>query len=224
MKQLIKTATLMASLVLAFQANATIFDFEELTDTSTGQISGQLASGAAFALANPGESAFNYFDWTKDGITLTAMGSLASGSAAWAYLDANDAGLGVCSQGTQGSNQCAPSSDDNVTIDEILEIAFSEIVAINFTPTIFRNAGHGIFEPDIEISLDTGIIWAALNTSSTLTSDTFFFRTLRNDNQFYIDALTVAKVPAPATLALFGLGLAGLSFARRRKSSVIVSI
>jgi hypothetical protein len=33
-----------------------------------------------------------------------------------------------------------------------------------------------------------------------------------------IDGVTLAKVPEPGTLALLGLGLAGLSIARRRKS------
>jgi hypothetical protein len=34
-----------------------------------------------------------------------------------------------------------------------------------------------------------------------------------------IDQLTVAKVPEPGTLALFGLGLVGLGLARRRKQA-----
>ena len=140
------------------------------------------------------------------------------------YLDAKSsgkgAGLGVCSQGLQGSNQCDPGDDDNVTIGEILKITFLESVAINFGQTTFRDADHDIHFPDIEISLDNGSIWGALDLNSELVSDTFFFRTQTDGNQFYIDALTVkdATVPAPAALSLLGLGLAGLSFTRRRKS------
>lgn len=50
-------------------------------------------------------------------------------------------------------------------------------------------------------------------------------RFLRNDNDVFgiddieIRAAAVAAVPEPATLALFGFGIAGLGFARRRKQS-----
>lgn len=58
----------------------------------------------------------------------------------------------------------------------------------------------------------------------TLFSDTFFnTATLTFDNGFDendgwgIDTMTIARVPEPGTLALLGLGLAGLSLTRRRR-------
>lgn len=235
MKNLIITSFVTCALLSATQANASvIFDFQDLTDTTNGQISGNLASGNTFSLANSGERAFNYFDWNKGGISLTASASYTGTGTysdtytgaynqgdslkSWVYLDKGNAGLGVCSLGLKGANQCNPNSDDNVTVDEVLQIAFDQLVSIDFSQTDFRDDNHKIFSPIIDISLNGGTTWAVMDTSSTLISDSFYFRTNNISQQFYFDALAVVSVPGPASHLLFGLALVGFGLARKSKT------
>jgi len=208
MKKLIIASLVTGALFSTAQANASvIFDFQELTDTNIGQISGQLANGNAFALANPGELAFDNFNWNKGGVTLTASASFAGtgtysdtyagaynqGDAleSWAYLDKGFAGLGVCSLGLKQNNQCNPNNDDNVTVNEVLEVGFSQLVSIDFSQSIFRDDSHVIFTPELDVSLDGGINWAAMDVSSTLIS---------------------------ASHVLFGLALVGFGLTRKLKA------
>jgi hypothetical protein len=236
-----KKAVLFGALIFfTNQANAALFDFQDLTDTSNGEISGVLADGNAFALANSGEQAFQEFDWIKDGITLTASATY-TGSAiytdsystayslkdplkAWAYLDQGNAGLGVCSKGLdsdgKGANQCNPGNDDNVTVDEILNILFDQTVAIDFSQSVFRDGGHGDYTPPapyIRVSVNGGA-FMDMDVTSVMSGYSFDFLTKSDSEQFYIDALTVSKVPEPSIIALFAAGLFGIGFARRRKA------
>ena len=222
------------------QASAALFDFQDLTDESNGEISGTLADGSAFALANSGEWAFQEFDWSKDGITLTASASYTGSDTysdtystaytsgetlkAWAYLDQNNAGLGVCSKGLdtdgKGTNQCNPGNDDNVTVNETLNILFDQTVTIDFSQSIFRDGNHGDYSPPnpyIQVSVNGGA-FGVMDVSSMMTGYSFDFLTDSDNQQFYIDALTVSKVSEPTIIALFATGLFGIGFARRRQS------
>ena len=236
-----KKLSLWAALIFfTNHAGAALFDFQDLTDTSNGKISGIWADGTAFALANSGERAFQEFDWTEDGITLTASasytgsaiysdaysGAYTSGETlkAWAYLDQGNAGLGVCSKGLdtdgKGTNQCNPGNDDNVTVDEILNIFFDQTVTIDFSQSVFRDGGHNDYTPPnpyIQVSVNGGA-FMVMDVMSVMSGYSFDFLTDSDDDQFYIDALTVSKVPEPSIIALFAAGLFGIGFARRRQS------
>ncbi|KZY58527.1 hypothetical protein A3742_03065 [Oleiphilus sp. HI0071] len=224
MKKLISSMVAAGALTVSAQANATLFDFQQIADGADyGAISGTYADNTAVAGA-VGEAAFDELVWTVDGITLTVTGTNVSGDEAWAYLDQGNAGLGVCSEGTKtdgkGDNQCDPGSDDNVTFGEILNFSFSSVVQVDLSSSIFRDANHNIHGSDheIDVSVDGGA-WALLDdTTNVFYTDMFSLRLdpqKGEHHQFYIDTLAI---PEPTTLALMGLGLAGIGAARRRKA------
>ncbi|MEY1554514.1 VPLPA-CTERM sorting domain-containing protein [Yoonia sp. R2331] len=158
---------------------------------------------------------------------------------AYAYLDHGNAGLGVCTTpfaintvgGTGKENQCNPGSDDNVTANEFVTIAFD--VTMILSDFVFRAANHSLIS---STSLDTlliGINGGGLSETS--------FGALSNIPLFGIDSLTLAyggtgaqefylssvkaepdpnivgQIPLPAGLPLLLAGLGALGLAKRRK-------
>ncbi|GJL76933.1 hypothetical protein [Nitrosomonas sp.] len=220
MKTKIKKSIVLAGLlgIISMHASASVYNFVNLIDTNNGSITGTLGNGNAFS-GNPGEAGFQTFDWTVDGLTLTATGSTVTGGA-FAYLDSGNAGLGVCKALT-GNNQCTPSSDDNVTINEILDLHFNKLAEIDFNQVVFRDANHNIINPNIEISINGGG-FSALNLASVQQGTDFAFRTLNQANQFYISVLSADEVTVstPGTLVLLALGLVGLGATRRKHNLV----
>ena len=92
----------------------------------------------------------------------------------------------------------------------------AESKAAQRTPTDidpFQNAEGGAFYWEYSIAVDPSLVVAGLNTVQVLIEDhgggTYF------DMRLAGDVVPVA-VPAPATLALMGLGLIGFSRLRRR--------
>jgi len=109
---------------------------------------------------------------------------------------------------------------DGALIEAILTLGgFSNSVAIA------GNAADGATDPvdpdqnTISFSPLTGTVAARLYLSSTLPgsdgSDVGFIETV--DTIFNVRRTVEGQVPIPTTLALFGLGLAGLGWSRRRK-------
>ena len=236
-KILVVSALFVGTLLSAAQVNASVaFNFHQLIDRNNGKIYGELGNGDLYGTSvdpkSTKEKAFKFFNWTQSDITLTASASYFNKNSqkekAWAYLDSGNAGLGVCHTGLADKNQCKPSSDDNVTPGEILNIAFDKRVSFDFAKTFFKNGKHRkLNEGSIEYSIDGGT-FKELDLSNLagvgkVIGNRFAFRTPTNAQQFYINALAVdashVTVPEPSTLAIFALGIMGLASRRFKKQS-----
>lgn len=189
------------------------------------------------SLAAGNEGGHQFHSYTDAGVTVTASGTSVGDTYGdntpdyYAYLDdlsgGQPAGLGVC-KAINGSAQCTPSSDDNVTYNEALTLSFSQDVTLS--NIVFRNGSHGTTftagDGLVDISVDGGSFQSySLTHNFTLLNNivgsqfTFIGSTSQSDDdQFYISSLsgdTVSgSVPVPAPLALFGLGLLGMGYRR----------
>ena len=210
-KNLLITSALAVSAAASFSARAITFDFVA-----------EAAGNERGALSIP---------VTVDGLTVTATAfDTASPNNAYnAYLDdlsgGKPGGLGVCRVLTTG-DQCDPSSDDNVTFGESLQLVFSQEVTID--QITFNNGDHLTnFQGNFDVSSDGSDATYALTHIFTtpLQGTTFVFSnpnsqggsTVSNEYQFYIGALEVTPVPVPAAVWLFCSGLIGLVAVARRR-------
>ncbi|HHH38611.1 MAG TPA: hypothetical protein ENK50_03425 [Sedimenticola sp.] len=192
-------------------AMAASFDFAEIADTQ-------------------GEQGALTLSFSDGGIDLTATAlDLATNSPINPYLDSGNAGLGACKI-LDASNQCTPSSDDNVTKNESLSLTFDRKVKIE--KVTFVNGEHGsVFADDSTFQLTIDMqaptdhaLEAVFGIGQDLTGRAFSFANLNDDTgngyQFYISTMEVSAVPLPAAAWLFGGGLISLLGVARRKRAV----
>ena len=160
----VKNILLVSALyVLAGSAQAIVIDFKAIAE-----------SGGAL-----GESAWTTLSFNADGTHSMTSSFLnitgTNGNNSYAYLDSNNAGLGVCgnllnsntaNQITHsGTNLCSPSSDDNVSFhlatntNETLHFIFNADVVIE---NIWLNNNH-----DGDRSLEGDSVLLGINGSTT---------------------------------------------------------
>ncbi|MFQ5642428.1 MAG: VPLPA-CTERM sorting domain-containing protein [Thiogranum sp.] len=197
---------------------------------ATAMMCGSTLAGAVtfdfMALGNSNERGYASFTHSAGTLTVEASGRSADGTAPYfAYLDSGNAGLGVCKVLGAGA-RCSPSSDDNVTYNELLRLDFGQTVTLS--EVIFVNGEHGTtFSGTFDLVIDggTGTRYDLGNIFATnLTGKTFDFinpnvsGNSSNRHQFYISSMEVAAVPVPAAVWLFGSGILGLACVARRET------
>lgn len=217
-----------AVFVMSSAANASVLDFAAFADANgeRGYNDGALLriGGERVGLISLPESFTN-----SNGV------QIVEGNP---YLDAGDAGLGLC-RTLDAALQCVPSSDDSVqgvTIDGEL---FAESIGVVFsiqqdvTELVFRDGDHRLISEDNDGLVDfysNGGLFAGTFLFSELMAlavagdaifrDTNFIGFAWVDTAFYLSSATisaVAEVPLPGALPLIISGLAGLGFASRRR-------
>ena len=196
-----------------------------------------------------GESAWTSLDLAGTGFNVAITGTKfrptdPTNTSAFAYLDASNAGLGVCGSASgainqttgSGANLCSPSSDDNTTVGETLHFTFDADVTIdNFWFNNNHDGGFGT-NPQDQVNIGgtafdvvTGVageVGTGIGSFTVLAGNTL---TVGYENeQFYVSAMTIsvdipppASVPEPATLLLLALGLIGISLSAKKKPATV---
>lgn len=218
--------------MLAGTVHAGLINFVDLANGATGEsawgtYSSTDADGTLWITADNTamtEDAFVYFDRETGGLGVCSSG----------------VNPGRANQATNsGSNLCGyPSSaagDDNVTHNELLTLKFSRDVIIE---TLWFNNFHdgdrSLFGDQITVggsdyTFTNGSgrprVWSSTLAPYVVAANTNFDIAFKNE-QFYLHQIQFsastfnppAEIPLPSTLALFGLGAAGLGWSKRRRN------
>jgi hypothetical protein len=206
------TVLFLITLLFSYSANAAYFDFIGYADFGETDDLGTSYS----------EGSYDPFVAKEDGITLTATGYLiGSSTPAYAYLDENNAGLGVCK-----TNTTSCGADDNAGDGEVLKLDFGQKVQLGNTG--FLNNNHqtnfgGFVQLYIDGSYTTDLYLASSLDLSAFTGQVFEFYNLSSDvgkDDFYITGMQVSAVPVPAAAFLFAPALLGFMGLRRKAAKV----
>lgn len=173
-----------------------------------------------------GEKGYEVLVWPSGALTLTVTADAAENDPVqYAYTDNGDAnnpgGLGVCKD-VDGSNQCEPLGEDNMTPGEVLHFMFNQDV--NITELVFSNHAFARITTAVGITADAipSVLTLAQRDASKLSVNPVsysgsHFTMTASDGPAYLTSMTIVPVPEPGSLSLMGLGILGLSFLRRRK-------
>jgi hypothetical protein len=187
-----------------------------------------------------GEGAWSPLVLNVGGATVTITGHATddNDAAQYAYLDWGTAGLGGCKdavnagsvntqQAGRTSNNCSPSSDDNITTNEYLQFVFDRNVTVN--NLWFNNNHDGGFGAGDLVKIDgadfavmTGYAGGANGIGSFNVSANTAFKVAFSNEQFYISGMDVTAVPDEATtLVLLTVGMVSLFAMKLRVSGSI---
>ena len=230
-----KKILIMASALVIFTAaagvKAAVFDFANIADGVASSATLDSYTGSVGPGPFTGELGAAVMNFSSGGFNLTATGVSVTGAQYNPYLDSSwfhnggggQGGLGVCAN-LNTANHCSPSSDDNVTLGEVLVLEFGSKVTI--TDITFRNGEHNpTFDPNAVFGLvidgfDQGPQSLVNLFTIDLTGKKFELSNIAPNQdadpfRFYISTMTV--VPVPAAAWLFATGLIGLVAVARRR-------
>ncbi len=221
MRKLSQLLLAAATCLAATSARADVINFISMTESAGGY----------------GEGAWAPLTLAVGGVNMTITGHATDDddSQQYAYLDWGNAGLGSCKDAVNlaavnathsgsGSNNCRPSSDDNITTNEYLRFVFDHDVIIN--NLWFNNNHDGGFGAGDQVRIDgdlfnvaTGYAGGANGIGSFFVAAGSYFHVAFANEQFYLSGMEVtAAVPEPEALLLLGIG--GLMMLQRRRRAV----
>ncbi|WP_227545912.1 PEP-CTERM sorting domain-containing protein [Marinobacter fonticola] len=96
--------------------------------------------------------------------------------------------------------------------------ALSSMEIVNQEETFLSLYGEGTLSSTLEGYEDTDFVWSFSSDATGNNGGTFAFSSTATENE-NPSTDTPSEVPEPATLALFGLGLAGIGAAKGRKKA-----
>ena len=172
---------------------------------------------------------------TGQGFPISGLQITSNGTNS-AYMDSYSGGkrggLGACSI-INSAGQCAPNSDDNLSLGEEITISLVGGGLFDWTVLEFRNDDHNLTSTTDTLTVTTngGSLAAStfgdelFTTYSDISSITYGFGGSSPDN-YYIavadlttDPITSTEVAEPGTLMVLGLGILGLGYIRRKRAA-----
>jgi hypothetical protein len=246
MKTFTKSLWFIAVSAVASNAGAAVIKFDADYGLANAQAAeGQFLSGTYDHLTEDFESfngpgandgtdqgswveAASYFDTDVGRFSMTAQSTnLSNNNISPELLMIEDETTGEFGRVSTAQNQWLDSNDADKVTWEILTgnynaFGFYLSDANDQGASLILNFEDGSVSETLSLTSPLGngnIAYFSLFSDVAFTSASLVFDNGAGENDGWgIDGVTLAKVPEPGTLALLGLGLAGLSIARRRKS------
>lgn len=221
---------------VAADATPVGFNFADIMSGNSGGTYFEIDGSNEILLADGTETGVEAARFIQDGVSVVFSAS-GTDRNDFVYLDAtpyrdnpgpgrsSGSGVGVCQQGSCGAGD---EIRNLMAGQETLTATFAEAVTISNLLFAQENNFPLITEADAALLVEVRVgdnPWADYVANASYTGTSFSFRVqadlmhdlgLAQGNEFYLHAFDVARVAEPATLLLFGLGLAGIAGRRRR--------